>query len=102
MITWFLDNQLKILLILGAVCTAIVFIFDFRGVRALLDFLLSIMLVFVGQKSYQDDTAENWLKFSYANTLMSVIGIIIIFWGWIIFLQGVLALAIASILLKTS
>ncbi len=102
MLAFFLDRQLKILLIVGIICTITVFLLDFRGIQALAEFLLSAILIFAGQKLYQDDTSENWLKFSRAEMLRNIAGIILMFFGWIIFLEGVLALAIASIILKLS
>ena len=100
MISWFFDRQLKIVLILGIICLAIVFAFDFRGVQALLAFSVSLILIFSGCKLYEIDTSENWLKFSYTEIVKNSVGGALMMIGWWIFLSKVLALAIGSMILR--
>jgi hypothetical protein len=99
---WFLDWQLKIVLILGVICSAIVFAFDFRGLQALISLLISLILIFGGSKIYAVETSENWINFSYSEIIKNVFGGALRIIGWTIFLRRVLALAIASLILKGS
>jgi hypothetical protein len=98
----FRDWQLKLHLTLGVICLIIIFIFDWRGINSAFAFVFSFLLVFVGQKLYEDDTTENWLKFSFGSTAKSVVGGALMFIGWILFLRQVLAIAIASLFLSAS
>jgi hypothetical protein len=100
MFEWFLDWQLKIVLTLGVICVAIVFVSDFRGVQALIFFLISLILIFGGNKIYAAETSENWLKFSYTEIIKNIFAGALMLIGWMIFLRRVLALAIASLILK--
>ena len=102
MIDRFLDWQLKIFLILGFISVSIVFLLDFRGFPALFLFLFALALIFTGQKLYSIETSENWLKFSYSETLKNIIGGVLMLIGWGVFLRGVLSLAIAALFLKLS
>jgi hypothetical protein len=100
-IDWFLDRQLKIALGLGAICLAVIFIFDFRGFQAILSFLISLVFIFLGQKFYTRESTETWLIFSYSETIRKILGGVFLFIGWSIFLRNIFALAIASLFLKT-
>lgn len=100
LIDWFLNSQLKIIILLGWLAVVIIFFFDSRVFQALLSFLFSILLVFAGHKLYSIETAENWLKFSYLETLKSIFGGALMLIGWLIFFRRVLALAITSIILQ--
>ena len=100
MFEWFLERQLKIVLILGVICVAIIFAVDFRGLQALIILLVSSILILGGNKIYEVETSENWLKFSYFGIIKNIFGASLMVFGWSIFLRGVLALAIASLLLK--
>jgi hypothetical protein len=96
---WFVDWHLRIMLVLGAICLPIVFLLDYRGFQCLFGFFISFFLVFFGQKLYESDTSENWLEFSIFKSAQNVIGGILILFGWMIFLRGVFAIAIASLVL---
>ena len=100
MTEWFFDRQLKITFILGIICLAIIFTFDFRGLQALSIFLVSLVLIFSGFKLYAVDSSENWLNFSYSEIIKNGIGGALMIIGWLIFLRGVLALAIGSLILR--
>ena len=100
MIDRFLDWQLKIFLIVGLICIVVVFLFDFRGVQAIVFYLFSATLIFEKKKIYQIETSENWLKLSYSGIFRNIFGGVLMLLGWGIFLRGVLAPAIASMFLK--
>lgn len=97
-----LDWQIKILLGLGVVCVPIVFLNESRGSQVLVFFLISLAISLVGLWLYTIETSINWLNFSYSEWIKNVIGVILIFVAWRIFLGEVLALAIASLTLKFS
>lgn len=101
-ISWFLDAQLKIALVFGVICVAVIFIFDFRGFQAFISFLTSLVFIFVGQKFYTGENTENWLKFSYSETIKKVSGGIFLLLGWSIFLRFVFALSLAVLISKLS
>ena len=98
----FIDWQLKLHSTLGVICLIVIFIFAGRGISSAFAFVFSFLLVFVGQKLYEDDTTENWLKFSLGSLAKSAIGGVFMFIGWIMFLRQVLAVAIASLFLSAS
>lgn len=100
MFDWFIDLQLKIFGILGSLSVLMVFLFDFRGPQTLAVFLFTFAMVFVGQKIFVGDTSENWLQYSYFGLLKNTIGGGLVIVGWFIFLRGVVAVALASIILK--
>lgn len=100
MVDWFFDRQIRIALIIGSICLAIIFLLDFRGFQAIATFIVSLFLIFLGSKFYVLDTAENWFKFSYFDLIKKAVGGVLMFFGWVIFLRRILALAIASIILK--
>lgn len=98
----FADWNLRILLILVAVCLPIIFILDFRGLQSAITAIISFILIFWGRKLHEGETSENWLDFSFFKSAKNVFGGVLILTGWIGFLRGVLAIAIASILLWLS
>lgn len=100
MLDWFLDWQIKIALIIGIVCIPLIFAFDFRGFQAIPFFFLGLVLIFCGNKLFANETAENWIKFSYFDSIKKIFGGVLMFFGWFILIRQVLALAIASIFLK--
>lgn len=99
-IDWFLDRSFMIALILGIICLAVIFAFDFRGFQVFFYFLISLLFLFLGQKFFDTENADTWLKFSYSEILLKILGGVFLFTGWSVFLRSVLALAIASLLLK--
>lgn len=101
MFDWFIQYQVKLALIIGAICISIIFVFDFRGFQAIIFLIIALALMFWGQKAYSVDTSENWIKFSYSDSIKTICGSVLMFIGWLIFLRQVLALAISSLFLKT-
>lgn len=100
MIEWFFDWQLKIVFIVGIICLAIIFAVDFNGLQAVFIFLFSLLSIFSGSKLYTVESSESWLKISYSEIIKNAIGGALMMIGWVIFLRGLLALAIASVILK--
>lgn len=92
--------QIKLLLLLGAICLSVIFLLDFRGLQSAIVFTISFLLVFFGHRLYEEDDGQSWLNFSVFDSARNVIGSILILAGWIGFLRGVLAVAIASLLLR--
>lgn len=92
--------QIKLLLLLGAICLTVIFSLDFRGIQSIFAFIFSFLLMLSGHKLYEGETSENWLKFSFFSSAKNAIGSILILLGWITFLRHILAVAIASILLR--
>lgn len=101
MIDWFFERQTKFALFIGIICISIISLFDFRGVQAIIFLFIALLLIFLGQKLYSTDTSENWIRFSYSDSIKKICGGVLIFVGWLIFLRQVLALAISSFFLKT-
>ena len=102
LVDWFLDRQLKIAVLLGGVCVLIIFLLDFRVAQALLSSFFSLLLIFAGQKLYSVETSENWLRFSYLDTLKAVVGGSLMLLGWLMLLRRVLALAISVLISEIS
>jgi hypothetical protein len=98
----FLNWQLKVMFVLGLVCLAVIFIFDFRGLPAVFTFVFSLIFAFCGQKLFAAETSENWLKFSYSDIIKNILGGVFLLLGWTVFLRGVFALSIAALLLQSS
>jgi Ca2+/Na+ antiporter len=92
--------QLKLLLLLGVICLMVILLVDFRGIQSVLVFTISFLFVFFGHKLYEGENSENWLNFSFFSSAKNAVGSVLILFGWIIFLRGVLAVAIASVLLR--
>lgn len=101
MINWFFERQIKLALFIGIICISIIFAFDFRGVQAIIFLFIALPLIFFGQKLYSVDTSENWIKFSYFDSIKAICGGVLMFIGWLIILRQVLALAISLLFLKT-
>lgn len=96
---WFISNQVVIAFVLGSLCVLTVALVDPRWPSAMLVFCISLGLIFVGRRLYVFDDSDNWLSLSWGSTLRTVISWLFMFFGWILFLRGLLALAIASLLL---
>ena len=99
---WFLENQFKLGFGLGIVCVAIVFVLDARGPQAVLALAIALLMIYVGSRLFENDTSENWLSTSYGGLFRNVIGGVLMLTGWVLMLRGVIALAIASVLLRSS
>ena len=97
---WILTNQTLIALVIGACSVPIVFLFDFRGPVALGTFVISMVFIAVGSRLFESDTSENWLEVSYGGMITNALGAVLLLFGWIVLLRGVLALAIGAILLR--
>ena len=99
---WFLTHQVKLASGLGLLSVAIIFMLDYRGPVALAVFIFSIASIFVGGRIFQHETSENWLSISYGGLLRNVVGSILMLFGWVTLLRGLVAIAIAVILLRVS
>jgi hypothetical protein len=97
---WFFDHQVKLAIGLGVVSAAIVLCLDERGPQAVAKVLVSVLLIYAGDRLVQYDTSENWLSISYGQLIKNVIGSVLMLFGWVGLLRGVIALAIAAILLR--
>lgn len=97
---WLLNHQTMIVLVLGVVAVFTVFLLDERGPLALMSLVASLVLIAVGQYLFLGYSSENWLSISYGDFLKNVIGTVLMGLGWIVFLRGVLALAIAAMVLR--
>lgn len=95
--TWFLERQVRIALTLGLVCILLV---DSRWPSAILAFCVSLPLILAGQRLFEVPDSTNWMRFSYAEILKNILGGVLTFFGWMIFLRLLLALAIGAILLR--
>lgn len=92
--------NLPLFLILEAVSLTITAIFNFRALTSVLAAsMLPFFFIFFGQKLYIRNTTENWLSFSMSDSIRKIIGAILLIFGWLIFLDAVLASAIASLFL---
>jgi len=100
--SWLLDWQLRIFLLLSAICLPIIFAFDFRAIESSITTVISFVFIFFGSRFYQTDNSENWLHFSFFNSVKNVIGGVFILIGWAGFLRGVLAVALASLISRIS
>ena len=98
----FLDHQLKILVILSALCITIVSLLDWRWLQVVLYDLLALLLSFLGGRFFEGDTSENWLGTSIGGMAKNAIGGASLLIGWTIFLEKVLSVAVATILLRIS
>jgi len=96
------DWQIKLIFIVGVLSVLIVFLFDFRGILALVGFIVSFALILGGNKLLNYETTENWLKFQMTDILRQIIGGVFILFGGVIFVRLVLSLAIAVIISKIS
>ena len=94
--------QVRLIFIVGIISVAIVFAIDYRGFVSLFSLIFSFALIYFGNRIFVEDTSENWLKFTLSDTAKSVIGYILVFFGGILFLRGVLAIAIGALILKFS
>ena len=99
-IDWFINRQAAISGILGAICSVIVLLIDYRGVSVLLLSIFCFGVIFAASRLYQTDTSENWLDSSWSGLLRNVIGGVLMLFGWTVLLRGVLSITIAAILLK--
>jgi len=99
---WFLEHQLKIVIIIGIISLVIQFSLSEIVLPIIFSFLFSLIIIFIGSRLYQTETSENWIKFSYVNTIKNVFGLVFISIGWVIFLRRVFAQVIAAIFLKFS
>ena len=99
---WFLTHQVKLASGLGILSVAIIFVLDYRGAVALAIFIFSIALIYAGGRIVEADTSENWLSISYGGLLRNVVGSILMLFGWVTLLRGLVAIAIAAILLRAS
>lgn len=91
--------HIKMFLILGIICLPVILFLDLPVISILFMFAFRFLLVFVGQLLYENETTQNWLEFSPFGTMKNekIFGGVLIFFGWSLFLRGVLAVAIASI-----
>lgn len=96
------DWQIRLIFIVGVLSVLIVFLFDFRGINALVGFVTSFALIFGGNKLWRPETTENWLRFQMTDILRQIIGGVFILFGGLIFIRLVLSLAIAVIISKIS
>jgi hypothetical protein len=96
---WFVRNQVVIAFVAGSVSVFTVLLLDARWPSAILVFTISLALIFVGQRLYISDDSDNWLTLSWGSILKTVVSYLFMLFGWIFFLRGLLALAIASLLL---
>lgn len=99
---WFLEHQLKIVIIIGIISLVIQFSLSEIVLPIIFSFLFSLIIIFIGSRLYQTETSENWIKFSYVNTIKNVFGLVFISIGWVIFLRRFFAQVIAAIFLKFS
>jgi hypothetical protein len=99
-IDWFINCQAKIAGILGAICSAIVLLIDFRGVSVLILSIFCFGMIFAASRLYEADTSENWLDSSWRGLFRKVIGGVLMLLGWMFLLRGVISRTIAAILLK--
>lgn len=100
MLNWFLNWQVRLAILIGSISVLLIFFFDFRGFQSLISFIISLILIYFGSKLYSNDTSENWIKFSYLDSVKQILGGVLMFFGWFLILRQVLALAIAAIFLK--
>lgn len=96
---WFISNQVVIAFVLGSLCVLTVALFDPRWPSATLVFVISLGLIFAGRRLYVFDDSDNWLTLSWGSTLRTGVSYLFMFFGWVFFLRGLLALAIASLIL---
>ena len=87
---------------MGFVSVLVVFIYDLRGVQTLIVYVVSSGLVIGGQKLFQGNTTENWLQASYSSLVKNVVGGVLLILGWVLFLRGVISIAVAALVLKFS
>jgi len=97
--TWFLNNQIKILIIVGIISTAIVFFLDDRILVAVSAFIFSLLLVLLGSKLSEN---SNWSDFSFFAVFKNVLGGALMIIGWVIFLRVLVGLSIAAVLLRSN
>ena len=96
---WFIDRHTQIAVMIAALCVLVALALDPIWLLTLLALMISVPLIFCGQRLFPTDTSENWLAFSSSDLTRKIVGGALMLIGWSIFLRGVLARTIAALLL---
>lgn len=94
---WFLDNQVRIMALIGGLCVVATFIARGGWPLILVFSLASICLAAVGGYLFSNET--EWLEWSWSELFLNVLGGALMLFGWVILLRGVVALTVATVLL---
>jgi hypothetical protein len=85
---WFINNQLKIMSVIGVVCTVLVLVIGGPWLFILAQTTFSLVVAFIGAVLYEGETPENWLDFSWSSWARNIFGGILIGFAWMMFVGG--------------
>jgi hypothetical protein len=94
---WFLDNQVRLMGVIAALCVLATLIARGGWPLILVFSLASICLAALGGYLFSNET--EWVEWSWSQLFLNILGGALMLMGWVILLRGVVALTVATVLL---